>query len=853
MALFGERTSVSPRLPSPWQAALAQPSPAISVISRTDVLRTPSQLSLSTTGSDHEDPSLIDETTRLMQPASVPSSLASSSAFHRLRSSGISEDLILSPTPGYTSSASVSLSTSTSASAMLEDVRQGVSGGLAGQGYEGVKLVAERDKVGHIEYKVGSPCRDYPSDVTPQQLMPRQLRLLPPNAERFERLTTQLKWRLQEGGGQAVYEIGVLDDGTLIGITDADMDRSLQTLELMAAELGATVMVLRTITLACPPPFPRALCGYEAGAEGNDDEAEAGMESFGGNGTERVAPRAKKKKSPRPPKPKQKPSVFTASDVDNDDASHPAVYKPTGHGTFFQHDTRDPGLISDHQQRARQKSQAKMARRRLSSGFPVEELSAKQRKAWGIGRKGQSIWDNYDSDASVEQGDGLIPLGADSARVEADAISAMPASQSLPFEADNAPVAESWRARNMERASQQDPERWRYKPAMTMSERDQVKQSRKANKDHRYLGRHRPADEGGFSGLFGLDESGGERPVSRELQSDHSDGEQERLARLRTDPDADDGEEMFLFDHLSSSETPPRELTHAAVAALDTKSCQQRLEARGWKQGFHPTGNRPEHPLGVRPNTREPTIKQAKKRRVRVQRAEQRRLDLLRGDGITADGIPLSFDPDNVIGATSVMEAELNEDPLGTGEADPNVLQIVRRLVGEGGHDIDDGTRGDTAGMAAFASTSPSYTIKPSSPSAHRMFSLPAPLPQTSQAVSSAPRDDEPDHTPPSPSDTIVMPLDSLSLSFSQAEVYTAVSPFGSPRSNAYHSTKPLTKDDETLGADHGSPNVNAEQAETSSSGLNLNLAGARVCVEALIVKKMDMDDRYLDFSDFIL
>jgi hypothetical protein len=154
MALFGERPSVSPRLPSPWQAALAQPSPAISVISRNDVLRTPSQLSLSTGGSDHEE-SLIDE---VKLPGSVTSSLASSSAFQRLRSSGISEDLILSPTPGYTSSASVSVSTSTSASAILDDriaVRQGVSGGLAGHGYEGVKLVAERDKVGHIEYKVG--------------------------------------------------------------------------------------------------------------------------------------------------------------------------------------------------------------------------------------------------------------------------------------------------------------------------------------------------------------------------------------------------------------------------------------------------------------------------------------------------------------------------------------------------------------------------------------------------------------------------------------------------------------------------------------------------------------------------
>lgn len=691
--------------------------------------------------------------------------------------------------------------------------------------------------------------------------MPRQLRLLPSNAERFERLTTQLKWRLQEGGGQAVYEIGVLDDGTLIGITDADMDRSLQTLELMAAELGATVMVLRTITLACPPPFPRALCGYEAGAEGDEEEEkeeEAGMELLGGDGFEHAArgPK-KKKKSPRPPKPKQRPSVFTACDVDNDDASHPAVYKLTGNGTSLQHDKRDPGLMSDHQQRARQKSQAKMARRRLSSGFPVEELSAKQRKAWGMGRRGQSIWDNYDSDAYVKQGDGLFPQGTDSARVETDPVSAIPASESLPSNADDAPVAESWRARNMERASQQDPDRWRYKPAMTMAERDEVKQSRKArrkaNKDHRYLGRNRSADEGGFFGFLGSDESGGERSVSRELPTNHTATDEERLARSRTESDADDGEEMFLFDNLDSSETQPQELTQAAVAALDTASSQQRLAPRGWKKGFHPTGNHPEHSLEARPNTREPTIKQAKKRRVRVQRAEQRRLDLLRGDGITADGIPLSFDPDNLIGVTSVMEAELNEGLLDTGEADPDVLQIVRRLVGEGGHDIDDAARGETAGMAVLLSTSPSYTIKPSSPSAHRMFSLPAPLPQTSQALSSEPRDDEPDHAPPSPSDTITMPLDSLSLSFSHAEVYTAISPFGSPRSNVHHSNKPSTKDDETWDADVGLPSVNAEQAQTSSSGLNLNLAGARVCVEALIVKKMDMDDRYLDFSDFIL
>ncbi|WFD23359.1 hypothetical protein MEQU1_002048 [Malassezia equina] len=43
--------------------------------------------------------------------------------------------------------------------------------------------------------------------------------ILPASADRFDRLVTQLRWRLNEGEGSCVYEIGVLDDGTLEGIT----------------------------------------------------------------------------------------------------------------------------------------------------------------------------------------------------------------------------------------------------------------------------------------------------------------------------------------------------------------------------------------------------------------------------------------------------------------------------------------------------------------------------------------------------------------------------------------------------------------------------------------------------------
>ncbi len=54
-----------------------------------------------------------------------------------------------------------------------------------------------------------------------------------------------MKWRLREGQGEAIYEIGVGDDGYLHGLTRHDMDASLETLGTMARRLGASVTVLR--------------------------------------------------------------------------------------------------------------------------------------------------------------------------------------------------------------------------------------------------------------------------------------------------------------------------------------------------------------------------------------------------------------------------------------------------------------------------------------------------------------------------------------------------------------------------------------------------------------------------------
>ncbi|EGG24686.1 GTP-binding protein 1 [Cavenderia fasciculata] len=73
-----------------------------------------------------------------------------------------------------------------------------------------------------------------------------KLQLISPTAERLEHLVTQLKWRLGEGMGEAIYEIGVDDDGTAVGLGETEMQASLTTLRTMASRLSADLTIIRT-------------------------------------------------------------------------------------------------------------------------------------------------------------------------------------------------------------------------------------------------------------------------------------------------------------------------------------------------------------------------------------------------------------------------------------------------------------------------------------------------------------------------------------------------------------------------------------------------------------------------------
>ena len=65
-----------------------------------------------------------------------------------------------------------------------------------------------------------------------------QLKLVNPTESRLEHLITQMKWRLEEGEGEAIYEIGVEDNGLLMGLSKTDLDASMESLETMALRLA---------------------------------------------------------------------------------------------------------------------------------------------------------------------------------------------------------------------------------------------------------------------------------------------------------------------------------------------------------------------------------------------------------------------------------------------------------------------------------------------------------------------------------------------------------------------------------------------------------------------------------------
>jgi GTPase len=80
--------------------------------------------------------------------------------------------------------------------------------------------------------------RHFPKEVDASGNVEYKFRLVNITSDRLEHLRTQMKWRVEEGRGEALYRIGVMDDGEAVGLNVSDMTESLETIARIAKPLG---------------------------------------------------------------------------------------------------------------------------------------------------------------------------------------------------------------------------------------------------------------------------------------------------------------------------------------------------------------------------------------------------------------------------------------------------------------------------------------------------------------------------------------------------------------------------------------------------------------------------------------
>ena len=72
-----------------------------------------------------------------------------------------------------------------------------------------------------------------------------KLKLVDFTLDRVDHLTTQMIFRLNEGFGNAIYKVGVEDNGVVLGISEAEMKQTMSVLFYMARNLNGNIVVER--------------------------------------------------------------------------------------------------------------------------------------------------------------------------------------------------------------------------------------------------------------------------------------------------------------------------------------------------------------------------------------------------------------------------------------------------------------------------------------------------------------------------------------------------------------------------------------------------------------------------------
>lgn len=83
----------------------------------------------------------------------------------------------------------------------------------------------------------------FPKEVDHRGNVEYKVRLCNVTPDKIEHLRTQMKWRVQEGLGHAIYRIGIMDNGTVLGLCDEDLKETLEILNLVAQPLQFHVKI----------------------------------------------------------------------------------------------------------------------------------------------------------------------------------------------------------------------------------------------------------------------------------------------------------------------------------------------------------------------------------------------------------------------------------------------------------------------------------------------------------------------------------------------------------------------------------------------------------------------------------
>lgn len=68
-----------------------------------------------------------------------------------------------------------------------------------------------------------------------------KFRLICLSIDDMQSLASQMQYRINQGNGEAFYELGVLDNGFALGLSDSELDESLANLELVSQMAGAVI------------------------------------------------------------------------------------------------------------------------------------------------------------------------------------------------------------------------------------------------------------------------------------------------------------------------------------------------------------------------------------------------------------------------------------------------------------------------------------------------------------------------------------------------------------------------------------------------------------------------------------